>query len=201
MNSGASQDTTAPLPSPAPRSSPLRIGEVEVYADSNEIHGVAGMVRLRPLLMQVLLRLATTPGVAVTREQLINDVWSRKIVNDEVLSRAIAELRIALDDDSREPRYIETLPKVGYRLVATVSRSPAATAIAVADAQPRTPTDTTAATAESRRSRSWVNFGVLGALGLLVVAAATYVWKSPASAPPGPDWARFAESPNIKTGT
>ena len=94
------------------------VGDFRVLAESNELHGPAGLVRLRPLLMQVLLRLAQEPGAPVTREQLINDVWARKIVNDEVLSRAIAELRLALGDDSREPRYIETLPKVGYRLVA-----------------------------------------------------------------------------------
>jgi Tol biopolymer transport system component/DNA-binding winged helix-turn-helix (wHTH) protein len=107
----------------------LRIGEFLVHANSNEIHGPAGIVRLRPLLMQVLLRLASEPATAITREQLINEVWSRKIVNDEVLSRAIAELRTALGDDSREPRYIETLPKVGYRLVAPVAREAAAQAI------------------------------------------------------------------------
>ena len=99
------------------------VGDFRVLAESNELDGPAGLVRLRPLLMQVLLRLAQEPGAPVTREQLINDVWARKIVNDEVLSRAIAELRLALGDDSREPRYIETLPKVGYRLVAAVSNA------------------------------------------------------------------------------
>ncbi len=173
----------------------MRIGDYEIHADSNEIDSGAGAVRLRPLLMQVLLRLAATPAVAVTREQLINDVWARKIVNDEVLSRAIAELRIALDDDSREPRYIETLPKVGYRLVATVSKS----AEAPKSADPAIPV---APTAGPRRARSWMAISVLG---LLVVATATYLWRTSADVPAGHDWARqinaaapFASDPAIE---
>jgi Tol biopolymer transport system component/DNA-binding winged helix-turn-helix (wHTH) protein len=70
--------------------------------------------------MDVLLRLAAEPGEVVRRETLLEDVWPRRMVNDEVLSRAIAELRTALGDDARVARYIETLPKLGYRLVAPV---------------------------------------------------------------------------------
>ncbi len=70
--------------------------------------------------MDVLLRLAVNAGTAVSRETLLADVWPRRMVNDEVLSRAVAELRTALGDDPKNPRYIETLPKVGYRLIAKV---------------------------------------------------------------------------------
>ena len=71
--------------------------------------------------MALLVRLAQTPGAVVSRETLIDEVWSRRMVNDEVLSRAIADLRGALRDDSRTPRYIETIPKSGYRLIAAVA--------------------------------------------------------------------------------
>lgn len=71
--------------------------------------------------MDVLLRLAADAGRAVPRETLITDVWPRRMVNDEVLSRAIGELRTVLDDDASDARYIETLPKIGYRLVAQVA--------------------------------------------------------------------------------
>ncbi|MBK7658457.1 MAG: PD40 domain-containing protein [Betaproteobacteria bacterium] len=98
----------------------LRVGEFEVFPDSHELAGPAGVQRIRPLIMAVLLRLAAEPGQVVTRERLLADVWPRRMVNDEVLSRAIAELRTALGDDARQARYIETLPKAGYRLVAVV---------------------------------------------------------------------------------
>ncbi len=77
--------------------------------------------QLKPLLDRLLRRLLREPGAVVSREQLIDEVWSRRMVNDEVLSRAIAELRAALADDAREPRYIQTLAKGGYRLIAAVT--------------------------------------------------------------------------------
>src|SRR5262249_33879736 len=53
---------------------------------------------------------------------LIDAVWTRREVNDEVLSRAVAELRALLGDDARRPRFVETLSKGGYRWIAPVSR-------------------------------------------------------------------------------
>jgi DNA-binding winged helix-turn-helix (wHTH) protein/Tol biopolymer transport system component len=75
---------------------------------------------LKPLLMAVLLRLAAAPQQVVRRETLLAEVWPRRMVNDDVLSRAIADLRTALGDDAREARFIETIPKLGYRLIAPV---------------------------------------------------------------------------------
>ena len=102
------------------REAPFRLGDLEVLPSSGELRSRRGVERLRPLLMDILLRLASEPGEVVRRETLLEDVWPRRMVNDEVLSRAIAELRTALGDDARVARYIETLPKIGYRLVATV---------------------------------------------------------------------------------
>ena len=101
--------------------SPLRIGAFLADPAANELHRDGRTERLRPLLMDVLLRLAAAPGAVVTRDQLIGDVWPRRMVNDEVLSRAVAELRTLLGDDAKQPTYIETLPKVGYRLIAAVA--------------------------------------------------------------------------------
>jgi DNA-binding winged helix-turn-helix (wHTH) protein/Tol biopolymer transport system component len=102
------------------RDPPLSIGAFVVRAASNELVAGEGVIRLRPRLMDVLLRLAATPGAVVGRQQLLDDVWPRRAVADEVLSRAIGELRTVLGDDAREARYIETLPKAGYRLIARV---------------------------------------------------------------------------------
>jgi DNA-binding winged helix-turn-helix (wHTH) protein/Tol biopolymer transport system component len=104
------------------RQASLAIGDYAVRPASNEIAGPAGVRRLRPRLMHVLLRLAASPGEVVSRQTLLDDVWPRRAVADEVLSRTIAELRVALADDAREARYIETIPKVGYRLIAPVNR-------------------------------------------------------------------------------
>ena len=99
----------------------FRLHEVEIRPSANEISTAAGVVRIKPRLMDLLLRLAHAPGEVVSRETLLDQVWSRRMVNDDVLSRAVADLRIALGDDAREARFIETLPKAGYRLIAPVS--------------------------------------------------------------------------------
>ncbi|MBK7473712.1 MAG: winged helix-turn-helix domain-containing protein [Betaproteobacteria bacterium] len=106
--------------------SPLRIGAFLADPAANELHRDGRTERVRPLLMDVLLRLAAAPGAVITRDQLIVDVWPRRMVNDEVLSRAVAELRTLLGDDAKQPAYIETLPKVGYRLIAAAAVTAAA---------------------------------------------------------------------------
>jgi DNA-binding winged helix-turn-helix (wHTH) protein len=100
------------------------MGDVDVLPASNELVVAGERVRIKPRLMDVLLRLAAAPGEVVTREALIADAWPRRMVNDEVLSRVIADLRAVLRDDAREARFIETLPKAGYRLVAAVGPAP-----------------------------------------------------------------------------
>jgi DNA-binding winged helix-turn-helix (wHTH) protein/Tol biopolymer transport system component len=88
--------------------------------------GPAGEVRLKPLSDRLLRCLLDAPGTVRARDQLIEEVWTRREVNDEVLSRAIAELRALLGDDARQPRFVETLSKGGYRWIAAVTRIDAA---------------------------------------------------------------------------
>lgn len=109
------------MSTPDPLLTPFRVGEWVVLPESHEILRDGTRTRLQPRLIAVLKRLAQTPGRTVTRDALLEAAWNRKVVNDEVLSRTIADLRLALGDDAREPRYVETIPKLGYRLVAAVS--------------------------------------------------------------------------------
>lgn len=102
------------------QSNAFRLGDVEIRPASNELLVDGTVLRVKPRLMEVLLRLAAEPGAVVSREVLLHDVWPRRMVNDEVLSRVIADLRAVLRDDAREARFIETIPKVGYRLIAPV---------------------------------------------------------------------------------
>ena len=75
------------------------------------------MVRLEPKVMQVLVCLADNGGEVVSREELIARVWPDVFVTDDVLHRAIRELRRIFGDSSSHPRYIETIRKRGYRLM------------------------------------------------------------------------------------
>jgi TolB-like protein/Tfp pilus assembly protein PilF len=67
--------------------------------------------------MAVLACLARNPGEVVTRDEFIAQVWGGRVVSDEALSRCISQLRQVLHDDPREPRFIRTIPRVGYTLL------------------------------------------------------------------------------------
>lgn len=91
-----------------------------VLPDRGLLRGPDGDVHLEPKVMGVLVFLAERQGETVRRDELLDNVWSGTIVTDEVLSRAISVLRQALGDDRISPRFIQTLPKIGYRLIAPV---------------------------------------------------------------------------------
>ena len=76
--------------------------------------------RLEPRTMKLLLYLASRPGETISREELEREVWPGQVVVYEALSNSIAKLRKALGDDPKHHRIIETIPKVGYRLIGEV---------------------------------------------------------------------------------
>lgn len=98
------------------------VGEWEVHPSLNRLTRGEDEVRVEPKVMQVLEALAETPGDVVTREQLVARVWPDVYVTDDVLHRAIRELRRAFGDDTAKPQYVETIRKRGYRLIAPVRR-------------------------------------------------------------------------------
>lgn len=80
-------------------------------------------VHVEPKVMDVLLCLVAARGEVVTREQLLARVWTGLVVSEEVLTRAVSELRTLLGDTHRERRYVRTVPKRGYVLIAPVERA------------------------------------------------------------------------------
>src|SRR5215510_15836682 len=75
-------------------------------------------VRLTPRAFQTLLVLVKHASEVVDKEQLMAEVWPDTFVEEGNLSRNIYEIRKALGDDTAEPRYVETIPKRGYRFIA-----------------------------------------------------------------------------------
>lgn len=73
--------------------------------------------RLEPMVVDVLMVLARHQGSVVTRDQLVHEVWNDRCVTDEAIVAKIATLRHKLGDDARNPTYIETIPRRGYRLI------------------------------------------------------------------------------------
>jgi len=97
------------------------MGEWGVYPDQGLLVGAKSESHLEPKVMEVLIYLAERQDQVVRRDDLISDVWAGTFVSDEVLSRAISLLRTRLGDDRMTPYYIQTLPKVGYRLLMKVT--------------------------------------------------------------------------------
>lgn len=98
----------------------FRVGEWTVMPELNSLERNGCTVHLEPKVMQVLVTLAKHPGEVVSKEQILKRVWPDTFVSDEVLTRSISELRKAFEDNPQEPKYIQTIPKGGYRLVAAV---------------------------------------------------------------------------------
>jgi Tol biopolymer transport system component/DNA-binding winged helix-turn-helix (wHTH) protein len=141
------------------------VGDWRVDPLSRTLTGEEGDVRLEPKVMQVLVLLAQHQGEVVTKEALLQTVWPDIFVGDEVLSRTISELRRALGDDSKAPRFIQTIPKGGYRLIASVKFQEAA-AVAV---------DSPTATPEVQPTRRWLTRVVWATLILAGVGGALLV--------------------------
>jgi len=89
----------------------------------NRVEGNGRGVRLEPKVMQVLVCLAERPGEVFSKEELLRSVWADTFVTDEVLTRAVSELRRTFGDDAKQPRVIETVARGGYRLIAPVQPS------------------------------------------------------------------------------
>jgi DNA-binding winged helix-turn-helix (wHTH) protein/WD40 repeat protein len=98
----------------------FRIGPWLVQPSLNLISQNGTTVHLEPKVMEVLVCLAQRAGEPVPREELIQTVWPGTFVTDDVLKRCISELRRVFEDDAREPRIIETIPKRGYRLLVPI---------------------------------------------------------------------------------
>ncbi len=157
----------------------FRIGDCEVRPEDGTVRSPSGLRRLGPRPMAVLVTLAAHPGKVFSRDELMAEVWSGLVVSDETLSRCISDLRQALDDDPRTPRYIETLPRRGYRVIEhpqpladdREDAAPAASAVAgeaVAGEAVANPAPATPATAPRlRQARAWL----VVALAVLLVAA------------------------------
>jgi DNA-binding winged helix-turn-helix (wHTH) protein len=103
----------------------VRFGPFEADVRTGELWRGGSRVSLQEKPFQLLAALLERPGDLVTREELRQRLWPESVFTDfeHGLNKAVNKLRRALDDLTDEPRYVETLPRRGYRLVAPVSRA------------------------------------------------------------------------------
>ena len=91
-------------------------------------------VPLAPTPFAVLCALVRQPGSLITKGALLDEVWGHRFVSESVLKTAISELRAAVDDDARQPRYIETVSRRGYRFIASTTAAAPSVSTGVSDA-------------------------------------------------------------------
>ena len=131
--------------------------------------------RLTPKTMGVLLELALRAGSTVARDDLLNAVWPDTCPTPEVLTQAIKELRKAFLDDQKAPAYIETIPKIGYRLLQLPQWQRADPLEAVeSHANIRTPVAATSARRAPKPSVRNTLYLVLASVGIFI--AVGYLW-------------------------
>ena len=176
---------------------PLRIGAWRVDPRTGQLSRDAEMVRVEARTLRLLLYLAQRAGEVVSLEELLDQVWSGVVVTQDSVYQAVASLRRILGDDPKQPTYIATVPRLGYRMVASVSPwidEPAALGLPTGDASPLidvprpapspTPAPTPAPAISpvvTRRRLILAVIAVLAVVGMAVIRWSTLVQSPPRS--------------------
>ncbi len=179
----------------------FRFSDIEVREHEFSLLKAGKVLAVEPKAFRVLLLLLRNPQKLISKEELLNAVWGDTAVTEGSLTRCIWLLRRQLGDDINEPRFIETVATVGYRLVCKVEISEdgsgdlqaTANAIGLSEgdlvetpanreiaANPLTQIDKPADDRERSRFRSWLLAGTV----LLIVGLATAIWYLRRPLPP-----------------
>ncbi len=165
-----------------PKSFVFKFEDFEVREREFLISRGGQALAVEPKAFRVLLVLLRNPNQLVTKEDLLDTVWSDSNVSENSLARSVARLRSALGDDPREPKYIATVPTVGYRFVCEVERTgegDAKSAVAVGQTTEKDANTATAETDSGRsrlRSAPWVPLLVAA---LVLAAGLVYMMRRP----------------------
>jgi Tol biopolymer transport system component/DNA-binding winged helix-turn-helix (wHTH) protein len=166
----------------------IRFGVFEVEPKSGTLrkHGVR--IRLQEQPFQVLLALLEKPGEVITREDLQRRVWADATFGDvdHNLNIAINKIRQALGDSPETPRFVETLPRRGYRFIAPVEGPAAPPAETVPPAAPA-----------KARSPKWIPVA-LAALAVVALAGGVAAWLLAPGAPPALERRRLTNDTLLK---
>jgi len=150
----------------------FRFADVEVHEREFSIIKAGEVLPVEPKAFRILLILLRNPQKLISKEELLNAVWGDAAVTENSLARSIALLRRLLGDETRNPRYIETVATVGYRWVCKVEVVEELSGPEEAPVAPVGPVSGGQKT--ERRKRFWV--WVLAGGGVLVLCMAGAVW-------------------------
>ena len=178
---------------PSRPNSVLRFGTYEVSFQSGEVRKAGLRIRVQQQPLKLLEILLEHPGQVITREELRSRVWPDESFGDfdQALNIAIGKVRSALGDSAENPRFIETLPKRGYRFIADVTivdadarlkrQEPAAGDQPATDPGDKIPD---AGLAVGPNRRVWATRWVIGVLALVIASLSILsVWRFRSRAP------------------
>jgi len=151
----------------------FQFDDVLVDPEAFRVSKAGRVLPLEPKAIRVLVYLAENRPRAVSKDELMTAVWEDAAVTDNALTRIVAQLRKSLGDSSREPKYIETVPTLGYRFIAEV-REPD---VVAANLEPQAPVSAPVSPATFLGPRGrWI-------AGCLLAVAATLIWLVTRSSP------------------
>jgi len=180
------------MPDATQHSTFRRFGAFEINLQSGELRKNGLRLRLSGQPFQVLAHLIECAGELVTREELGSKLWPADIFVDfdHGLNNAVARIREVLEDSSGTPRYIETVPRRGYRFIAPISEVSSANSFVPAPASSAvngkvgfTPSDASIPVTQGKPASTFLK-PLLGAVALLALLAVTVVWYRGRSAQP-----------------
>ena len=102
----------------------FRFGPFHLDTRAEELRRGHEPVPLTPKVFQLLLLLVENPGRLITKRELLDKIWGHTNVEEGSVTRAVTSLRSALNDSASGPEYVQTVPRRGYRFVATVQNAP-----------------------------------------------------------------------------
>ena len=169
---------------PAGTPSVIRFGAFELDAANGELRKAGVYLKIHPQPLQVLLLLAQKAGQIVTREEIQRCLWGENTFVDfeRGINFCVNQIRAALGDDAEKPRYVETLPRRGYRFIAAVTKDAAPDSPTLEDGtselQPDgAPRETKALPHSRTLTPTKKRNHFLTAFGLLMVIAAVAAWR------------------------
>src|SRR5947209_9282245 len=174
---------------PSRHTSVVRFGTYEIALHSGELRKAGVRIRVQQQPLRLLEILLEHPGEVVTREELRSRIWPNEDFGDfdQAVNVAIAKLRGALGDAADNPRYIETLPRRGYRFIADVAVVNRPTNKlepiheASSETEERAPLDIAGKAERPKRppwQRAWKTLGLAMVLVLFILMVWIFFWRS-----------------------
>lgn len=172
----------------------FRLGDWEIWPLRLLLAGPEGEHHVEPKTMEVLLALARQANYVVTRDHLLEQIWPRTYSAEASLTRCVSQLRHCFADNRGHPKYIETIPKRGYRLIAPIAAIETETTTGQQPGNGSTATTKAIAIPKNRRRQQRILWGT-GAL--LLLAGVWLAVLRPAPDPAGPGTLSSSSQPNI----